>query len=120
MADDGGHLVIATDLELGAGLINAAESLMRACAREFGPPVTVVRHYPPYGLPAPDHDTFDVLPLDEKGIARPKRCNAHIGARLSRPARRGLREAAGVTHWAVRVIRTTNSCHPLDIMGHFE
>lgn len=42
--NDGGHLVIATDLELGAGLINAAESLVRACVREFGVPVTVVRH----------------------------------------------------------------------------
>ncbi|WP_406515398.1 hypothetical protein OH809_19570 [Streptomyces sp. NBC_00873] len=45
---DGGHLVIATDLQLGAGLINAAESLVRACAREFGEPVMVVRHYPPH------------------------------------------------------------------------
>ncbi|MEW2439630.1 hypothetical protein AB0952_36735 [Streptomyces caniferus] len=31
-----------------------------------------------------------------------------------------LREAAGVTHWAVQVIRTTNPCHLFDIMGHFE
>ncbi|MFF1715765.1 hypothetical protein [Streptomyces sp. NPDC058268] len=77
--NDGGHLVIATDLELGAGLINVAESLVRACVRELGEPVTVVRHYPPYGLPAPNHDSFDVLtPLDAKGIARPKRCTEEI------------------------------------------
>jgi hypothetical protein len=62
-----GHLTIATDLQLGAGLINAAQSLVRACVREFGEPVTVVRHYPPYVLPASHHDSFDVLPLDEKG-----------------------------------------------------
>ncbi|MCX4826711.1 hypothetical protein OG883_44525 [Streptomyces sp. NBC_01142] len=76
--NEGGHLVIATDLGLGTGLINAAESLVRACRREFGEPVTVVRHYPPYGLPAPDHDSFEVLPLDEKGTARPKECTEEI------------------------------------------
>lgn len=75
---DGGHLVIATDLELGAGLINAAESLVRACVREFGPPVTVVRHFPPYSVTAFEHDSFDVLPLDEKGVARPKDCTKEI------------------------------------------
>lgn len=75
---DGGHLVVATDLDLGAGLINSAESLVRACVREFGEPVTVVRHFPPYGLPAPDHDSFEVLPLDEKGTARPKQCTEEI------------------------------------------
>lgn len=69
--NDGGHLVIATDLELGAGLINAAESLVRACVREFGPPVTVVRHFTPYTMSAFERDTFDMLPLDEKGIAGP-------------------------------------------------
>lgn len=75
---DGGHLVVATDLELGAGLINVAESLVRACVREFGPTVTVVRHFTPYTKSAFERDTFDVLPLDEKGIARPKRCSEEI------------------------------------------
>ncbi|MCY0945681.1 hypothetical protein [Streptomyces antarcticus] len=75
---DDGHLVIATDLELGAGLINAAESLVRACVREFGSPVAVVRHFTPYTMSAFERDTFDVLALDEKGIARPKRCTEEI------------------------------------------
>jgi hypothetical protein len=44
---DGGHLMLATDLQLGAGLVTAAESLVRACVREFGEPVTIARHYPP-------------------------------------------------------------------------
>lgn len=77
--NDGGHLVIATDMELGAGLINVAESLVRACVREFAPPVTVVRHFTPYTMSAFERDTFDVLtPLDEKGISRPKRCTEEI------------------------------------------
>lgn len=72
--NDGGHLVIATDLALGAGLINAAESLVRACVREFGPQVTVVRHFTAYTMSAFERDKFEVLtPLDEKGIARPKK-----------------------------------------------
>ncbi|MFI5753187.1 hypothetical protein ACIBBE_47010 [Streptomyces sp. NPDC051644] len=75
---DGGHLVVATDLELGSGLINAAESLVRACVREFGSTVTVVRHFTPYTMSASERDTFDVLPLDERGIARPKRCTEEI------------------------------------------
>ncbi|MCP3822090.1 hypothetical protein NLX86_29585 [Streptomyces sp. A3M-1-3] len=76
---EGGHLVVATDLELGAGLINVAESLVRACVREFGPSVTVVRHFTPYTMSAFERDSFDVLtPLDEKGIARPKRCTEEI------------------------------------------
>ncbi|MDX3224488.1 hypothetical protein [Streptomyces sp. ME19-01-6] len=75
---DGGHLAIATDLELGAGLINAAESLVRACVREFGPPVTVVRHFTPYTMSAFERDTFEVLPLDDRGIARPERCTEQI------------------------------------------
>ncbi|MFI9723944.1 hypothetical protein ACIHFE_30575 [Streptomyces sp. NPDC052396] len=75
---EGGHLVVATDLQLGAGLINAAESLVRACVREFGPQVTVVRHFTPYTMSAFERDTFDALPLDEKGVARPKRCTEEI------------------------------------------
>ncbi|MCW2903052.1 MAG: hypothetical protein JWO67_5317 [Streptosporangiaceae bacterium] len=46
--------------------------------REFGPPVTVVRHFTPYTMSAFERDTFEVLPLDEKGIARPKRCTEEI------------------------------------------
>ncbi|MEV8334290.1 hypothetical protein [Streptomyces niveus] len=75
---DGGHLVVATDLELGAGLINAAESLVRAATREFSEPLTVVRHYPAQTLPAPGPDAFDVLELDERGRARTRRCTAEI------------------------------------------
>ncbi|MEU2561843.1 hypothetical protein ABZ626_21275 [Streptomyces longispororuber] len=76
---DGGHLVIATDLELGADLINVAESLVQACVRKFAPPLTVVRRFTPYTMSAFERDTFDVLtPLDEKGISRPKRCTEKI------------------------------------------
>lgn len=42
------------------------------------PPVTVVRHFTPYTMSAFERDTFDMLPLDEKGIARPKRCTEEI------------------------------------------
>ncbi|GAB2891517.1 hypothetical protein [Streptomyces mayteni] len=75
---EGGHLVVATDLGLGAGLINAAESLVRAARHEFGEDVTAVRHFPPHSMTAFERDTFDVLLLDDKGVARPRRCTAQV------------------------------------------
>ncbi|MFI9307032.1 hypothetical protein [Streptomyces triculaminicus] len=39
----GGHLVVTTDFMLGGGLVNMAESLVRACVREFGDGMSVVR-----------------------------------------------------------------------------
>lgn len=75
---EGSYLAIATDFQLGAGLINAAESLVRASMQEFGPAVTVVRHFPPYTMSAFERDTFEVLTLDSRGVARPHQCTAEV------------------------------------------
>jgi hypothetical protein len=36
--------------------------------------VTVVRHFQPYSMIAFEHYSFEVPPLDEKGVARPQLC----------------------------------------------
>ncbi|MEU8138201.1 hypothetical protein [Streptodolium elevatio] len=66
---DGGHLVVATELQMGAGLINAAEALVRGVVAEFGDQVAVVRHFPAWTMTAFETDDFDLLVLDEHGIA---------------------------------------------------
>ncbi|WP_331759213.1 hypothetical protein [Streptomyces anulatus] len=77
--DHPGPLVIATDLMLGAGLINNAESLCRAALTEFGPHTVVVRHFPAWSMSAIDgEDVFDQLTLDDRDHARTRRCTEEI------------------------------------------
>ncbi|MER5984281.1 hypothetical protein [Streptomyces sp. NPDC001787] len=77
--DRPGPLVIATDLMLGAGLINNAESLCRAAHAEFGPHTTVVRHFPAWSMLAIDgEDVFDQLTLDNRDRARARRCTEQV------------------------------------------
>ncbi|WP_331727308.1 hypothetical protein OG871_40005 (plasmid) [Kitasatospora sp. NBC_00374] len=111
---DGSFLVVATDLMLGAGLINSAESLVRAAVREFGSDVTVVRHFPAWTMGAEESDEFDVLPLDEKGVARPCSCTAEVlellGAGVTgfpgdAPPRPTDADAAGVAPQSVHLAR---------------
>ncbi|WP_413098147.1 hypothetical protein [Streptomyces sp. Inha503] len=83
--------MIATDLMLGAGLVNDAEALCRAVAREFGDEAVVVRHFPAWSMLARDNDVFHVLRLDEKDTARFQLCTAA-----------GCRGPAGSTRPAAR------------------
>ncbi|MCY0945677.1 hypothetical protein [Streptomyces antarcticus] len=75
---EGGHLVVATDFMLGGGLVNMAESLCEAVAREFGGPVTVVRHFPARTMLAHERDRFDLLVLNTEGIAETHPCTQEI------------------------------------------
>ncbi|MEU9418378.1 hypothetical protein [Streptomyces sp. NPDC048272] len=76
---EGGYLVIATDFMLGGGLVNMAESLCEAAAREFGDQVTVVRHFPARTMLAHGrHDRFDLLVLNTEGIAEDHTCTEEI------------------------------------------
>ncbi|MFF2226886.1 hypothetical protein ACFVV7_26630 [Streptomyces globisporus] len=77
--DHPGPLAIATDLMLGAGLINNAESLCRAALTEFGPHTVVVRHFPAWSMGAIDgEDVFDQLTLDNRDHARVRRCTQQV------------------------------------------
>lgn len=74
-----GPLVIATDLMLGAGLVNDAEALCRAVASEFGPDAVVVRHFPAWTMLAFDgEDTFDKLTLNATGTAESDNCTRQV------------------------------------------
>ncbi|MEU2769866.1 hypothetical protein ABZ628_24375 [Streptomyces diastaticus] len=74
-----GPLAIATDLMLGAGLVNDAEALCRAVIREFGRDAVVVRHFPAWSMLAIDgEDTFHKLTLDEKGTAHSHTCTREV------------------------------------------
>ncbi|WNI20135.1 hypothetical protein [Actinacidiphila sp. ITFR-21] len=76
---DRGPLVIATDLMLGAGLVNDAEALCRAVIREFGNDAVVVRHFPAWSMLAMDgEDKFEKLTLDEKGTAHSHSCTGEV------------------------------------------
>jgi len=75
---DGGTLAIATDLMLGAGLVNDAEALCRAVAREFGDEAVVVRHFPVWSMLARDNDVFHLLTLAEKGTACIQPCTEEV------------------------------------------
>lgn len=75
---EGGYLVIATDFMLGGGLVNMAESLCEAAAREFGDSVTVVRHFPARTMLAHERDRFDLLVLNMEGIAEIHPCTEEI------------------------------------------
>ncbi|MEU1628260.1 hypothetical protein ABZ746_23605 [Streptomyces sp. NPDC020096] len=77
-ADGASHLVVATDFMLGGGLVNMAECLYQAAVREFGEPVTVVRHFPTHTMLARENDRFDLLTLDEAGVARTQTCTDEI------------------------------------------
>ncbi|MGW0664602.1 hypothetical protein [Streptodolium elevatio] len=76
--EDGGHLVVATELQMGGGLINAAEALVRGVVAEFGEPVAVVRHFPAWTMSAFETDVFDLLVLDERGIAQDHRVTRRL------------------------------------------
>lgn len=74
-----GPLIIATDLLLGAGLVNDAEALCRAVIREFGKEAVVVRHFPAWSMLAFDgEDEFQKLTLDEKGTAHSHTCTSEV------------------------------------------
>ncbi len=76
--DDGGHLVIATDFMLGGGLINKADSFYAAVVREFGDPVTVVRHFPAHTMMASSRDQFEQVTLDDRSVAHGRTCTSQI------------------------------------------
>jgi hypothetical protein len=78
-AKEGGPLVIATDLMLGAGLINDAEKLCRAVHAEFGSGAVVVRHFPAWSMfEVRGEDSFDRLDLDAEGVAHARRCTRQV------------------------------------------
>ncbi|WP_149563206.1 hypothetical protein [Streptomyces cacaoi] len=77
--DSEGPLVIATDLMLGAGLVNDAESLCRAVVREFGKDAVVVRHFPAWTMLAIDgEDTFHRLTLNAQDTAHWHPCTREV------------------------------------------
>ncbi|MEU2086754.1 hypothetical protein ABZ569_33405 [Streptomyces albus] len=77
--DEAGPLVIATDLLLGAGLVNDAEALCRAVSREFGKDAVVVRHFPAWSMLAiSGEDTFHKLTLDAEDTAHWQPCTSEV------------------------------------------